>query len=351
MKKSNYLMMLVAGMMLFSVTGYAMSTDATPVHRPLLEEYTGTWCGWCVRGLVGMELCSETFGDNFIGVAYHYGDAMQTINPNAYPNDVGGFPTAFLERAYDIDPYYGFGSTSAGILNDLSDCAAQAVTVDLAINAQWTSEAKTEISVEVSTYSTVSTTNGRYALEIMLVADDLYGSGSSWNQYNYYSGYTQVANDPYLGPYVRKSSTLTGIHFNDVLLATSGVIEGSVPRNIVAYEDYIYNYNITLSTLPVPSLVQNKDNLRVVVIIVDVKNGKAVNANKGYISDYVEPVVVVPGDVNEDGLVNITDVTVLIDYLLYGDSISINFANADMDGNETINITDVTALIDYLLFH
>lgn len=55
------------------------------------------------------------------------------------------------------------------------------------------------------------------------------------------------------------------------------------------------------------------------------------------------------GDVNDDGTVNIGDVTDLIDYLLRNDSTLINTANADIDGDGNINITDVTELIDYLL--
>lgn len=54
------------------------------------------------------------------------------------------------------------------------------------------------------------------------------------------------------------------------------------------------------------------------------------------------------GDVNNDGQVNIADVTVLIDYLLNG-SMPINKQNADMNSDGKINIADVTALIDYLL--
>lgn len=54
------------------------------------------------------------------------------------------------------------------------------------------------------------------------------------------------------------------------------------------------------------------------------------------------------GDVNNDGQVNIADVTVLIDYLLNG-SMPINKQNADMNSDGKINIADVTALIDFLL--
>jgi len=57
----------------------------------------------------------------------------------------------------------------------------------------------------------------------------------------------------------------------------------------------------------------------------------------------------IPGDVNNDGIVGIADVTTLTDYILIGDSIEINFAAGDMNGDGTIGIADVTLLIDLIL--
>ncbi|MBR3727733.1 MAG: chitobiase/beta-hexosaminidase C-terminal domain-containing protein [Muribaculaceae bacterium] len=54
------------------------------------------------------------------------------------------------------------------------------------------------------------------------------------------------------------------------------------------------------------------------------------------------------GDVNNDKVVNISDVTVLIDYLL-NPATEINEANANVNLDEAINISDVTVLIDFLL--
>ena len=56
-----------------------------------------------------------------------------------------------------------------------------------------------------------------------------------------------------------------------------------------------------------------------------------------------------PGDVNDDGKVNIQDVTELINYLLSGNTTPINRTNADVDGDGAVNITDVTTLINNLL--
>lgn len=55
------------------------------------------------------------------------------------------------------------------------------------------------------------------------------------------------------------------------------------------------------------------------------------------------------GDVNDDGDVNIADVTALIDYLLSGSTDGINLDNADCNQDSDVNIGDVTALIDFLL--
>ena len=56
------------------------------------------------------------------------------------------------------------------------------------------------------------------------------------------------------------------------------------------------------------------------------------------------------GDVNGDGDVNITDVTVLIDYILNNNPVSFNEQNADTYPDNVINIADVTTLIDFLLY-
>ena len=54
------------------------------------------------------------------------------------------------------------------------------------------------------------------------------------------------------------------------------------------------------------------------------------------------------GDVDDNGVVNVTDVTTLINFMLSG-NVPINYANADCDSSKSINITDVTMLINYVM--
>ncbi len=62
------------------------------------------------------------------------------------------------------------------------------------------------------------------------------------------------------------------------------------------------------------------------------------------------PVTILTGDVNGDGTINVTDVTILVDYMLGTiSSTDIELDAADINGDGIINVTDVTLLIDLML--
>lgn len=55
------------------------------------------------------------------------------------------------------------------------------------------------------------------------------------------------------------------------------------------------------------------------------------------------------GDANDDGAVNITDVTVAVNYVLTKDPTLINLTNADVNQDGEVNITDVTNIVNIIL--
>jgi len=62
-----------------------------------------------------------------------------------------------------------------------------------------------------------------------------------------------------------------------------------------------------------------------------------------------DPAAVLPGDVDGNGKVNISDATLLLNYLLQGSVPGIDLDAADCDRDGKVNITDATALINILL--
>nr|WP_321231849.1 Omp28-related outer membrane protein [uncultured Psychroserpens sp.] len=69
--------------------------------RALIEDYTGTWCGWCPRVSYGIELVKEA-SNKVAVVAVHSGDAMATSYGNTLIgtfNPGGSYPTAIVNRS------------------------------------------------------------------------------------------------------------------------------------------------------------------------------------------------------------------------------------------------------------
>ena len=53
-----------------------------------------------------------------------------------------------------------------------------------------------------------------------------------------------------------------------------------------------------------------------------------------------------PGDVNDDGIVDIDDMVKLVDYLLLDSTTIIREDNSDVDGDGEITIEDLSLMID-----
>ena len=83
-------------------------------------------------------------------------------------------------------------------------------------------------------------------------------------------------------------------------------------------------------------------------IAISVVSGDLQNAACYVINATVVPVST-PGDVNNDGTIDISDATALINYLLSGNSDGINLAAADLNNDGSVDISDATTLINWLL--
>lgn len=252
-----------------------------PVRRPLIEEYTGTWCSWCARGWLALELIKEWYPETVCAVAYHYNDPMQVTKK--FPTNVENFPNATLNRGDLIDPYYGtYESSDFGIQYDIDNETALFAPVDLSLEAYYNEE-RSKVEVKSFTRFVESTDNVSYKIGYVLVADGLSGTDSQWAQKNAYAGYTSYKGT-YLEEMCNLSNPISDIKFNDVAIdvnATMG-IEDSLPATVESTQIYEHCYTYDISD---NSLVQEQAVLKVVAFVIDTATNRIINSNKIMVAD------------------------------------------------------------------
>lgn len=167
--------------LLLLIFTYTLSAQQI-LHPVIVEEATGTWCGFCVRGAVYMDSLSEKYGDDFVGIAVHNGQNDPMVVPaydagtTNFPN-FSGFPSAIVARNHLVSPE----DIEVPFLQE----AAIPATVDISGMATYDKVSR-ELTVNVS-----STTSKNYVAPkffIALVEDGVKGTSSGYNQANYYSG-------------------------------------------------------------------------------------------------------------------------------------------------------------------
>ena len=265
-------------------TKFTLITVPELVERNVVvEEYTGTGCGYCPRGLVGMEKLRAKFGDRFVGIGLHQynsSDAM-FIATNAYANiSFGGAPSCRLDRKAEIDPYYG---SRNDVLDDFAEEMAIPALAKVSVSGT-VDENLTKVNAKAEIEALLN--NSNYTLEFVVIGDGLTGTSSAWNQSNYYYQYSanQMPADLAIfangGKYGK--SSVTGWIFNDVALCSSYVssVNKAPALGVLASgEKKEAEYTLTLPTKTTLKNALKKDQLYIIALVVD-EDKTIVNAAK-----------------------------------------------------------------------
>ena len=243
-----------------------------PLHKPLVEEYTGTWCQYCPRALAGMEKMADKNGDNFVGVAYHVQDEMSFTASTYLPADPSGLPSVFIDRVKDFAPISGQSEWEAR--------ANIIAPANISVVGEWADEAKTKIRATSTATFIRDFKDNPYRVGYILIVNDLHSK--EWNQSNALSG-SGTTGDPYLDKY-----TKAGVKINDNEVALdqsaqygAGLPE-SLPADLKGYVPYEYSYTFDISKNELPI---DKSKLEVIAVLVDRTTGAVVNCNKGHVGD------------------------------------------------------------------
>lgn len=238
-----------------------------PNKRILAEEATGTWCGWCTRGIVYMDSIHNTHGDKFSLVAVHNADPMVVPAYDAAIGAfIGGYPSMVVDRDYEADP-----SDLFDIYNADKDNFAFA-------NITFSPSTVTSTSVQLPvTVTPAIDLNGDYRLALALTEDDVSGSGSGWAQANYYSGHpTVMKNAEYNFNTLPNPVPANQINYDFVaraIVPSPDGAPGSLPATMTAGSTYTYTFNAPLNSS------WNVSKMRGVVMLIRNSDGKVLNTN------------------------------------------------------------------------
>ncbi len=143
------------------------------------EEGTGTWCQWCPRGAVFMDMMETKYGDYWAGIAVHNNDPMTVTDYDAAMGGlISGYPSSLVDRGVDDDP--------SAMEPKFLDRIVVDPTAFITNGATWDAGTRT-LNVSVSAEFQAAA-NNNYKLAIVLTEDDVTGTSSQYNQSNAYAG-------------------------------------------------------------------------------------------------------------------------------------------------------------------
>lgn len=266
-----------------------------PKHRPVMEEFTGTWCGNCARGWIGLEVMTRLHPD-FIALAYHSGDVMQVIDQKqflGFDTENPSYPMANIDRVYtDIDPYYGADMTPFGIEEIWKKQAEILAPASLETEAAFTPDGKDIKAKAILEFPEDTNDADKYSVEFVLVTDGLHGEGQAWEQSNYLEE-NEKGDYPFpeADIFFSGSSSIPNMHYNDVVVATTRLRDGLIklPAKVEAEKAFSIEGTITevdsIKNMANYPVIQDSKNLRIVALLLNEK-GEIVNGAQAKVTGY-----------------------------------------------------------------
>ncbi len=217
-------------------------------HKVLIEDFTGTWCGWCTRIIYAIELI-ENQTDNVIAVAIHNNDEFDysgRMPLEDYLQIGGAYPFASINRTIIwANPQHQNVSQPIQQIQPMSP-------IGIKINSNLGATAG---SVDLS-FAFKENIEGPLKYVIYIVENGLIADQSNYNP-DLYGGVM-----PTLSNFVH-NHTLRGVHGN--ILGNN--LEGQATEGS----------EINLTNLSVNYTAENANNLQVIAFIMD-EQGNVLNA-------------------------------------------------------------------------
>lgn len=250
----------------------AVDPKLSVARKTVMEEFTGTWCGWCPRGARSIELMLKKHPESFIPIAIHSGDQFESEDfKDIIQNYAGnGFPSCAINRLATGDPYSG--STNLGIEKDLTYVSELPCEATVTLNSAQLSDDLSTVFVNTSTTFSIDCKTAPYRLDFVLTED-----GQKAVQTNYYPiTYGDKPND--VPEELRDLVSLGSKYMAEMnhvarYLSSQNGVDGTLDAPIVKDETQQHSFE-----LKVPLSVSYLDKLHVVALLIDNGSGEILNA-------------------------------------------------------------------------
>ncbi|MBT8189246.1 MAG: Omp28-related outer membrane protein [Saprospiraceae bacterium] len=244
-----------------------------PGKQVFVEESTGTWCPWCPRGAVFMDLMEENFAETFAGAAIHVGqstwpDPMEVSSyAQEYVGLVSGFPTLVVDRSANpgipgIDDMITFGEDLRTFTRNRPS------PIGLSLDAQINMDTREMVlDLAITAHSNI---DANYSVAVLITEDHVVGDSFDYRQANNYAGGGQGP----MGGWENLANPASGgdIEYNHTLRGSVGGFYGDatlVPATITAGETYTH----TLSYM-IPA-DHDMTKLNAIAVVLDNDNESA----------------------------------------------------------------------------
>ncbi len=240
-------------------------TEGYP-RRVVIEEATGTWCGWCPAGAYLLENLREKYPEDVVRIAVHSGDRMEIAAYSGFINDyISGFPCAIIDRANEIWP------TTSNVLNEVCSYVDQQIASPSYVNVEVSGE-ESEDGKSVKATANVKfavDAEARHLLSFVVVEDQV----GPYSQTNYFAAGQQGHSMP-MGEWNDRPASYSML-FDDVArnLHSYPGISDAIPATVVGGETYTYSLDMSVQN------VKNSE-YRLIALLTNGNDGKIINAGQ-----------------------------------------------------------------------
>ena len=230
------------------------------VHKVVVEDFTGAWCGYCPRVADKIEKLEENYPNNIVAIAIH-----NSKNPNvnhgghdpfdffkterrSFENEVGvgGYPFGMINRVDDFE----------GNFNKFQTYVKDHSTIGIKINSEiYENDGIVKVGIK---FGEDYTEGVKFA--VFMVEDHLLFRQSNYLP-NLYTNYQTV------------NGFLQNFEHNNTLVGLANGFRGEEISSAVSVKSGEY----TNENIYIKHHAANLDNTRIVVVVTD-KNGKVLNA-------------------------------------------------------------------------